>query len=459
METGPYITFGGFMSISSVMIANRGEIALRVIRTCRIMGIETVLAASDADKDTIGARLADRTVIIGPPPVSTYLNIPAIMKAAKESGVQALHPGYGFLSEKPALAQACVDNGIIFIGPKAEHSQKMGNKLAARELAVQCGVPILPGSDKVGSYADVQLIVDDIGYPIIIKAAAGGGGRGMKIITEDDKGALKRIFEEATAEATAAFGDGTMYVEKYISNARHIEVQVLGDSHGNAIHLGERDCSTQRRHQKLIEEAGAPNITDEVRAEIHAAAIKLVKNISYENAGTVEFVYDQDQQKFYFLEMNTRLQVEHPVTEMITGVDLVREQINIASGGKIPFQQNEIKFTGHSIECRINAENPFEDFRPTPGVITRWEPPLGPGVRMDTHCHQGYKVPIFYDSLIAKVITYGDDREHARLRMVAALEEFVVEGISTTAPYLTKVLKTPEFTEGRVNTKILEKVV
>jgi len=446
------------MSISSVLVANRGEIAVRVIRTCRVLGIETVLAVSEADKETIGARLADRVIVIGPPPVSTYLNIPAIIKAAKESGVQALHPGYGFLSEKPELSQACADNGIIFIGPQPEHSQKMGNKLAARALAVECGIPILSGSDKVDSYEDVRRVIDDIGYPIIIKAAAGGGGRGMKIITENDGNALKRIYEEASAEALAAFGDGTMYVEKYISNARHIEVQVLGDKHGNAIHLGERDCSTQRRHQKLIEEAGAPNITDEVRREIHAAAILLVKNISYENAGTVEFVFDQDFQKFYFLEMNTRLQVEHPVTEMITGADLVREQINIAAGGKIPFAQSDIKFTGHSIECRINSEDPFNDFKPTPGVITRWEPPQGPGVRVDTHCHQGYKVPFFYDSLIAKVIVHGDDREHARRRMIAALDEFVIEGISTTAKYLAKVLNLQDFADGRVNTKILEKV-
>ena len=446
------------MSISSVLVANRGEIAVRVIRTCRVLGIETVLAVSEADKETIGARLADRVIVIGPPPVSTYLNIPAIINAAKESGVQALHPGYGFLSEKPELSQACADNGIIFIGPQPEHSQKMGNKLAARALAVECGIPILSGSDKVDSYEDVRRVIDDIGYPIIIKAAAGGGGRGMKIITENDGNALKRIYEEASAEALAAFGDGTMYVEKYISNARHIEVQVLGDKHGNAIHLGERDCSTQRRHQKLIEEAGAPNITDEVRREIHAAAILLVKNISYENAGTVEFVFDQDFQKFYFLEMNTRLQVEHPVTEMITGADLVREQINIAAGGKIPFAQSDIKFTGHSIECRINSEDPFNDFKPTPGVITRWEPPQGPGVRVDTHCHQGYKVPFFYDSLIAKVIVHGDDREHARRRMIAALDEFVIEGISTTAKYLAKVLNLQDFADGRVNTKILEKV-
>ena len=446
------------MSISRILVANRGEIAVRVIRTCRVLGIETVLAASEADKDSLGARLADQTVIIGPPPVSTYLNIPNIIKAVKESGAQALHPGYGFLSEKPELARACADSGIIFIGPKAEHSEKMGNKLAARKLAVECGVPILSGSEKVGSYEDVRRVVDDIGYPIIIKAAAGGGGRGMKIINESDKDGLKRIFEEAAAEATAAFGDGTLYVEKYIANARHIEVQVLGDKFGNAIHLGERDCSTQRRHQKLIEEAAAPDLSDSLRTQIHDAAIKLVKNISYENAGTVEFVFDRDELKFYFLEMNTRLQVEHPVTEMVTGVDLVREQINIAGGGKIPFAQSDIRTTGHSIECRINAENPFEDFRPTPGVITNWEIPQGPGIRVDTHCKTGYQVPIFYDSLIAKILAYGDDREHARRRMVCALGEFRADGISTTAPFLIKVLETPEFSSGRFTTKILERV-
>ena len=447
------------MRISRILVANRGEIAVRVIRTCRVLGIETVLAASEADRNTLGARLADKTVIIGPPPVSTYLNIPALMKAAKESGVQALHPGYGFLSEKPELSQACIDNGLIFVGPRPAHSEKMGNKLAARALAVECGTPILAGSDKVDSIKDVRQVVDDIGYPIIIKAAAGGGGRGMKIIRETDSEAIQRIFEEARAEALAAFGDGTLYVEKYIENARHIEVQVLGDGHGGAIHLGERDCSTQRRHQKLIEEAGAPNIPDSVRSEIHDAAVKLVKNISYENAGTVEFVFDQDALKFYFLEMNTRLQVEHPVTEMVTGVDIVREQINIAETGRLSLAQGDVRFRGHSIECRINSENPFEDFKPTPGAITRWELPQGPGVRVDTHCHHGYKVPIFYDSLIAKVIVHGDDREHARRRMIAALGELAVEGIATTAPFLIKVLETPEFTEGRVNTRILEKIL
>ena len=450
------------MEISRILIANRGEIAVRIIRTCRVLGIETILAASEADKDSTGARLADKTLVIGGPTVSTYLNIPVLIKAAKGTGAEAIHPGYGFLSEKPEFSKACEENGIIFIGPRSGHIHKMGNKLVARALANEYGVPTLPGSEKVCSHADIQRVAGQIGYPLIIKAAAGGGGRGMKIVTENDADSadsLQRIFEEASAEAAAAFGDGTLYVEKYIVNARHIEVQVLGDRHGGVIHLGERDCSTQRRHQKLIEEAGAPDITGELRGEIHAAAVKLVKNISYENAGTVEFVFDQDAKKFYFLEMNTRLQVEHPVTEMITGVDIVREQINIANGGKLPFAQNDIRFSGHAIECRINAENPFENFKPTPGVVTRWEIPQGPGVRIDTHCHHGYKVPFFYDSLIAKVIVHGDDREHARRRLICALDEFCVDGISTTIPFLKKVLETPDFAGGRVTTRILEKVL
>ena len=437
------------MNISRILVINRGEIAVRIIRTCRVLGIDTVLAASEADKDSTGARLAGKTVVIGPPNVSTYLNIPVLMKTALDAGAQAVHPGYGFLSEKPELAQACADNGLIFIGPKAEHMRKMGNKLVARALAVECGVPILPGSEKVNSVADVLNVVGEIGFPIMIKAAAGGGGRGMKVVTEDDRENVKRIFEEASAEALASFGDGSMYVEKYIANARHIEVQVLGDKFGNVVHLGERDCSTQRRHQKLIEEAGAPSISEELREDIRRTAVKLARNISYESAGTVEFIVDQDEGRFYFLEMNTRIQVEHPVTELVTGTDIVEEQINVANGGKLPFAQGDIRFDGHAIECRINAEKPEENFRPTPGIITRWEIPQGPGVRVDTHCHHGYKVPFFYDSLIAKLIVHGSDREHARRRMLAALDEFSVEGISTTIPFLLKVLQTPDFAEGR----------
>ena len=446
------------MKLSRIMIANRGEIAVRIIRTCRTLGIETVLAVSEADKNSIGARLADKTAVIGPPPVSTYLNIPVLIKTALENKAQAVHPGYGFLAEKPELAEACAANGLVFIGPEAEQMRRMGNKLAARALAAKCGVPVLPGSERVNSWDDVQEVIDRIGYPILIKAAAGGGGRGMKTVTAAERDQVRKIFEQASAEARAAFGDNTLYVEKYIENARHIEVQVLGDGNGSVIHLGERDCSTQRRHQKLIEEAGAPCISESLRREFHEAAVRLAGEISYRSAGTVEFILDQDEGKFYFLEMNTRIQVEHPVTEMVTGKDLVEEQIRVANGKPISFTQKDISFSGHAIECRINAEKSDEGFRPTPGVISRWEIPQGPGVRVDTHCHHGCQIPIFYDSLIAKLIVHGADRNHAVRRMLAALDEFQVEGIATTIPYLEKVIRTPEFSEGRVYTRILEKV-
>jgi acetyl-CoA carboxylase biotin carboxylase subunit len=445
------------MNISKVLIANRGEIAVRIIRTCRVLGIETVLAVSEADKEGMGARLAGQTVLIGKPmAAASYLNIPNIVKAAKDSGADAVHPGYGFMAEKPEFAKACQDNGLVFIGPKEEHIRLMGNKLAARSLAKECGVSILSGSGKVDSYEEILRIIDDIGFPVILKAAAGGGGRGMKIITEKEKDKLQNVFQGAKAEAAAAFGDGTLYVEKYITHARHIEVQVLGDRFGNAVHLGERDCSTQRRHQKLIEEACAPLISDQLRGGLYESAVKLVKNISYENAGTVEFVVDQDAGTYYFLEMNTRIQVEHPVTEMITGIDLIREQINAASGGELPFKQEDIRFNGHSIECRINAENPDDGFRPAPGLITRWEPPGGPRVRIDTHCYPGYQIPLFYDSMIAKLIVHGRDRDHALNLMLGALDEFCVEGISTTIPFLGKALKSGDFWEGRVHTRLLE---
>ncbi|KUO77811.1 MAG: hypothetical protein APF81_18180 [Desulfosporosinus sp. BRH_c37] len=447
------------MKISRILIVNRGEIAVRIIRTCRVLGIETVLAASEADKDSLPARLANQTVIIGPPSVSTYLNIPVLIKTALDVGADAIHPGYGFLSEKPELPKACEENGIIFIGPKTDHIFSLGNKLVARALAQKIGVPTLPGSEKVNSFEEVLSVIDQIGFPIMIKAAAGGGGRGMKIVTEKEKDNVKQIFEAATAESKTAFGDGSLFVEKYIANARHIEVQILGDKFGNVVHLGERDCSTQRRHQKLIEEAGAPLLSDELREGLYNSAVKLAKHLTYESVGTVEFIFDQDEKKFYFLEMNTRIQVEHPVTEGITGTDLIEEQINVAKGEKLPFTQADIHFYGHSIECRINAESAEEDFRPTPGLITKWEIPQGLGVRVDTHCYHGYKVPIFYDSLIAKVIVHGNDREHALRRMLAALDEFAVEGISTTIPFLKKVLKHLDFAEGRVTTRLLEKVI
>ena len=444
--------------ISKILIANRGEIAVRIIRTCRVLGIKTVLVVSEADRDTLAVRLADETVIIGGPGVATYLNIPVIIQAAKDTGVDAIHPGYGFLSEKPELPQACDEAGIIFIGPKVEHMISLGNKLTARAIAEECGVPCLPGSQKVESFDDVLKVIDEIGFPIMLKAAAGGGGRGMKIITEAEKNNLKKIFDIATAESKSAFGDGTLYVEKYLANARHIEVQVIGDKHGNVVHLGERDCSTQRRHQKLIEEAGAPNISEKLRSGLHTSAVKLAQYINYESAGTVEFVVDQDADNYYFLEVNTRIQVEHPVTEEVTGVDLVQEQINVANGEKLTFTQADIHFTGHAIECRINAEVAEENFRPTPGKITRWDIPQGPGVRVDSHCYTGFEISIYYDSLIGKLIVHGKDREHALKRMLAALDEFAVEGISTTVPFLQKILNNSNFAVGKVSTRLLEQI-
>jgi len=446
------------MKISRVLIANRGEIAVRIIRTCRTMGIETVLAVSEEDKDSLGARLADAAVVIGPPFASTYLNIQNVVGAALSSGADAVHPGYGFMAENPEFAKACLDSGLVFIGPKPEHIHSMGNKLVARAQAKGCGVPISEGSEKIGAGEEVLAAAERIGFPIMLKAASGGGGRGMKIVTENEKDRLKNIFEEAAAESAAAFGDGSLYIEKYIANARHIEVQVLGDKHGNVVHLGERDCSTQRRHQKLIEEAGAPGITDELREGLYASAVKLAKSISYENAGTVEFIVDIDEGKFYFLEMNTRIQVEHPVTEMVTGVDLVQEQINVANGESLSFKQDDIRVRGHAIECRINAEQAEAGFLPSPGLISKWEMPQGPGIRVDTHCCHGYHVPIFYDSLIAKLIAYGRDRDQALGRMLTALAEFSVEGVPTTIPFLKKVLLSPDFREGRVNTRLLDSI-
>ncbi|MCQ6279274.1 acetyl-CoA carboxylase biotin carboxylase subunit [Bacillus sp. EB600] len=446
------------MAISRIFIINRGEIALRIIRTCKVLGIETILAVSEADQDSLPARLADKAVVIGKAPAAkSYLNIPTIISTAVSVGADAIHPGYGFLAEVPELAQVCAEKGIVYVGPQPDHILKMGNKLVARAIAQECAVPVLPGSEKVASYEEVLQTIEKIGLPVMLKAAAGGGGRGMKVVT--DRAQVKTVFESASAEAKAAFGDGTMYVEKYIANARHIEVQVLGDKYGNVVHLGERDCSTQRRHQKLVEEAMAPIISEELRQDIHNAAVKLAENISYENAGTVEFIVDQDEATFYFLEMNTRIQVEHPVTEMITGVDLIQEQINVANGQTLRFTQADIQFKGHAIECRINAEEPAEGFRPTPGVITKWEMPQGPGVRVDTHCYQGYKVPVYYDSMIAKVIVHGETREHAIQRMIVALDEFTVEGISTTIPFLKQVLQDEDFESGHVHTRLLEKIM
>ena len=446
------------MTLSRVLIANRGEIAVRIIRACQGLGIETVLAVSEADRDSLPARIAGRTVCIGAASTTdSYLNIKAIVAAALGTGSDAVHPGYGFLAESSELAQACADQGITFVGPRPEQIREMGNKLQARALARQYGLPILPGSEKVHSYEEAAKVAQRIGLPVMMKAAAGGGGRGMKIVT--DYKDMQQMFGSASAEARAAFGDDTLYLERYIPNARHIEVQVLGDRFGNVIHLGERDCSLQRRHQKLVEESPAPAVTEALREAIRHAGVTLARNIRYENAGTVEFIVDQDTETFYFLEMNTRIQVEHPVSEMITGIDLVQEQFRVARGESLRFSQSDVTFRGHAIECRINAELPAEGFRPSPGRLVEWRPPEGPNIRLDTHCYAGYTVPLYYDSMLAKLIVYGCDRTEALERMRRALEQFSVTGIGTTLTFLHFVMGHPDFAAGKVNTNLVERLI
>jgi acetyl-CoA carboxylase biotin carboxylase subunit len=446
------------MTIARVLIANRGEIAVRIIRACQSLGIETVLAASEADRDSLPARLADRTICIGPArSVDSYLNIGALVTAALGAGCDALHPGYGFLAESEALAETCAAKGIIFVGPTPAQIRRMGNKLEARALARDWGVPTLPGSEKVYHHQEAVAVAERIGFPVMMKAAAGGGGRGMKIITQRDD--MPRMFAAASAEARAAFGDDTMYLERYIPNARHIEVQLLGDRFGNVIHLGERDCSLQRRYQKVVEEAPAPAVSEKLREDIRQAAVKLGRGIGYENVGTVEFIVDQDTGTFFFLEMNTRIQVEHPVTEMTTGIDLVQEQFRIAAGERLRFAQPDIIFRGHAIECRINAEVASEGFRPSPGQITQWHPPEGPNIRLDTHCYAGYTVPIFYDSMLCKLIIYGSDRAEAVQRMRRALARFSIAGVGTTLQFLHFAMGHPDFIDGKVNTQLVDKMI
>lgn len=443
------------MPVSRVLVANRGEIAVRVIRACQALGIETVVAVSAADRDSLPARLADRAVCIGPPPPNrSYLRVEALVAAAQGTGCDALHPGYGFLAEAPSLAAACAEHGITFIGPRAESIQQMGNKLAARALAQQCGVPIAAGSPQARTVDEAEAAAEAVGYPVIVKAAAGGGGRGIKVVP--DATALREVFEVAAAEARAAFGDDALYLERYVTRARHIEVQVLGDRHGRVVHLGERDCSLQRRYQKVVEEAPAEFVTPAARAAMQQAAVTLAARIGYESAGTVEFLYDRDRETFYFLEMNTRIQVEHPVTELVTGVDLVQAQLRIARGESLPFAQDDLRLTGHAIECRITAESAEHNFRPSPGTITHWEPPGGPGVRVDTHCYAGYTVPPYYDSLLAKLIVHGADRIQALARLQAALARFEVRGVATTIPFLRALVSEPDFAAGDVSTRWIE---
>ncbi|MEZ5650391.1 MAG: acetyl-CoA carboxylase biotin carboxylase subunit [Burkholderiaceae bacterium] len=443
------------MKIRRLLIANRGEIALRIIRSARKLGIETVLAASSVDRDGLPARLADRTVCIGPGPAErSYLHIPSLLATALGTGCDAVHPGYGFLAESAAFADACEQAGLSFVGPTAPQIAAMGNKLRARELALERGMPLLPGSSAVARPEAASSVAQQTGFPVILKAAAGGGGRGMKIVREP--AGLAAAFTAAAAEARAAFGDATLYVERYVENARHVEVQVLGDGKGQVLHLGERDCSVQRRHQKLIEEAPAPGLSEALRDRLRAAAVGLGKALDYRGAGTVEFLVDADRDAFYFLEMNTRIQVEHPVTEMITGVDLVAEQLRIAAGEGLSFDQSQVTFAGHAIECRINAEDPARGFRPSPGTITRWHAPIRQGLRLDTHCESGSRVPPHYDSLLGKLIVLGADRGAALDGMQTALGEFAIEGVQTTLPFLRQVLDDCRFRAGSVNTHLVD---
>jgi acetyl-CoA carboxylase biotin carboxylase subunit len=436
-----------------ILIANRGEIAVRIIRTCMYMGIKTVAVYSEADKDSLHVQLADESVCIGGNrSQDSYLNMENIITASINKGAEAIHPGFGFLSENPRFAELCETVGIHFIGPKSKAIELMGNKSKAREIMINAQVPVVPGSEgSVANLAEAKKIMEEIGYPVLIKASAGGGGKGMRIAYSDHEFAI--AFETAKSEAKKAFGDDTMYLEKYIENPKHIEFQVLCDKYGNIIHLGERDCSIQRRNQKVIEEAPSL-ISDKLRKEMSQAAIKACRSVKYENAGTIEFLVKDDL--FYFIEMNTRIQVEHPVTEMVTGIDIIREQILIAAGEKLSYKQEEIKLMGHSIECRINAENPKLAFRPSPGHIDLLHIPSGPGVRCDSFVYQGFSIPPYYDSMIAKLIVHGQTRDMAIKKMQAALEEFVLGGIQTNQSFLYMILQDPKYKKGLFNTSFIE---
>ncbi len=441
------------MSIEKLLIANRGEIALRIHRAAREMGIRTVAVHSTADTEAMHVRLADEAICIGPPAArDSYLNIPAIISAAEISGADAIHPGYGFLSENAQFAEIVEAHGLVFIGPKPEHIRTMGDKVEAKRTAGALGLPLVPGTDgAIEDLAEAKAIADRIGYPVLVKAAAGGGGRGMKVVPEPDQ--FETLMQQASSEAKAAFGDGTMYLEKYLGNPRHIEFQVFGDGKGNAIHLGERDCSLQRRHQKVFEEAPSPVISAAERERMGGIVARAMADMGYRGAGTIEFLYEDGE--FYFIEMNTRLQVEHPVTEMITGLDLVREQIRIAEGRPLSVAQEDLVFSGHAIECRINAEDPVT-FAPSPGKVTQYHVPGGMHVRVDSGLYQGYVVPPYYDSMIGKLIVYGRTREGALMRLRRALEEYVIEGMKTTIPLHQRLIEEPDIQSGAYTIKWLE---
>ena len=440
---------------SRVLVANRGEIALRVIRACREIGIETVAVYSSADSKGSWLRYADESICIGPPPSSkSYLSIPAILAAAEIADVDAIHPGYGFLAENAHFAEICRASNIAFIGPGSDAIRNMGDKASARRVAEKAGVPVVPGSKgKISGEEEAVKTAREIGYPVLVKASAGGGGRGMRVAHNDMS--LRSAIQSAQAEAQAAFGDGAVYLERYLDRPRHVEVQILADEHGNVVHLFERDCSVQRRHQKIVEESPSPVLPKPVRKRMHQSAVRLMKAAGYSNAGTVEFLVDRDN-SFYFIEVNARIQVEHPVTELVTGIDLVKEQLRLAAGERLGYGQDDIQMRGVALEVRVNAEDPDNGFRPSPGKIVEWMPPGGPGVRLDSHAHPGYVVPPNYDSLIGKLIVHQPDRRQALLAMGRCLDEFTVSGINTTLPFFRRILRHAGFASGHYDTGFVD---
>jgi acetyl-CoA carboxylase, biotin carboxylase subunit len=443
------------VALRRVLVANRGEIAVRIVRACADAGIESVVAVSEADRASRAALVADRAVCIGPAAATeSYLDVPRVVAAALGTGCDAVHPGYGFLAERPELARACAEHGLAFVGPPADVIVRGGDKAAARALAASLDIPVGAGSAVLADAASAAAVADDVGYPVVLKAAAGGGGRGMVLVTEP--AALPAAFEAASEEARQAFGDGRMYLERFVTRARHVEVQVLADAHGGVVHLGERDCSAQRRYQKLVEEAPAVLVPADVRQDLCAAAVELARALGYVGAGTVEFIVDAETGAWSFLEINTRIQVEHPVTEMVTGVDIVLAQLAVAAGEPLGLRQADVTFTGHAVEARINAEDPTRGFAPCPGVVTRWVEPVGGGLRIDTHCYGGYAIPPHYDSLLAKVIAHGDDRDHALERLARGLRHLVVDGVPTTAPLLQELIAHPTFRAGEHHTRWVE---
>lgn len=444
--------------LRKVLIANRGEIAVRIIRACHELGIQAVAAYSEADRDSLAVRLADQAVCIGPPaPAKSYLNAPALISAALISDCDAIHPGYGFLSENPYFAESCGECGLTFIGPSADSIKRMGDKALAKQAMKLAGLPLIPGTENpLVSAEEAQSLAESIKYPVLLKAVAGGGGRGMRVVQNSDE--LPRAFATARAEAETAFGRGDLYMEKYLPVVRHVEIQILADMYGNAIHLGERDCSLQRRHQKVVEEGPSPALTPELRTRMGDAALHGVREIGYYNAGTMEFLLDPEG-NFYFMEMNTRLQVEHPVTEWLTGLDLVKWQLRIAAGERLTLTQDDVKIRGHSIECRINAEDARRDFMPAGGTVELYLPPGGPGVRVDSHLYSGYRTPTNYDSMLAKIIVWGENRAEAIARMRRALSECVISGITTTLPFQLDMMHEPAFVSGQIATHTLADIL